>query len=121
MALELDGLFWERIQAGMTRKRWRSGRLAAESGVSRPTLHRWEQGGATPDTLSLARVARALDMTVDQILGLQEVQPIPEDDPGYLTREEGRWLTLIRNDDNLTRAIRALMRHWHHPPMKEEP
>jgi len=50
-------------------------RLAEQVGVSRQAVSKWEVGDAVPDTDKLIPLARALGITVDELLG-----NIPEDE-----------------------------------------
>lgn len=52
-----------RTNAGLTRLR-----LAVAIGVDPSTIRRWEVGGAAPTAVHLARLARALDVTADELI-----------------------------------------------------
>jgi transcriptional regulator with XRE-family HTH domain len=57
---------------GLVRDRWRDPRgisgLSQELGVSRATLYSWFKGATSPDTASLARLARLLYLTPSELL-----------------------------------------------------
>lgn len=50
-------------------RQWTQYDLAAESGVSRNTLSRWEIGARMPDVESLWRIADAFDCSLDWLVG----------------------------------------------------
>ena len=54
----------KRIQRGLSQER-----LAEQVGVSRQAVSKWEVGDAIPDTDKLVPLARALGITVDELLG----------------------------------------------------
>ena len=53
-------------------------RLAELVGVSRQAVSKWEVGDAMPDTDRLLPLARALEITVDELLSGELGRPVPE-------------------------------------------
>ena len=53
-------------------------RLAELVGVSRQAVSKWEVGDAMPDTDRLLPLARALEITVDELLSGELGRPAPE-------------------------------------------
>ena len=60
----------KRIQQGLSQER-----LAEQVGVSRQAVSKWEVGDAIPDTDKLVPLARALGITVDELLGNSPEEP----------------------------------------------
>ena len=59
----------EAIQRHRLQKGWDQGDLARRAGVSRTTLYSLERGGTrSPRATTLARLAKALDVTVEDLL-----------------------------------------------------
>ena len=90
--------FGEMIQArrgvlGMSQER-----LAELVGVSRQAVSKWEVGDALPDTDRLLPLARALGVTVDELLSsrLREDEPQTASDEAVLEqpRQEPGWFAL---------------------------
>ena len=72
-------------------------RLAELVGVSRQAVSKWEVGDALPDTDRLLPLARALEITADELLSGQIRPPEPPDRharPGEPRLQEPGWLTL---------------------------
>lgn len=59
-----EKIYYLRKQAG-----WNQETLADRVGVSRQAVSKWEVGDAIPDTDKLIPLARALGITVDELLG----------------------------------------------------
>lgn len=59
----------ERIQSQRNRRGLSQEKLAELVGVSRQAVSRWEVGSAVPDTDKLVPLARALGVSVDELLG----------------------------------------------------
>ncbi len=63
--------------------------LAAQVGVSRQAVSKWELGDATPEVDKLLALAKAFGVTTDELLseadpaGSKEQTPPPEDPPAY--------------------------------------
>ena len=64
--------------------------LARESGISKSLLHRIEnQEGSNPELETLRKIARALKITVGELLGnevVQNARQLPEERPEWLTK-----------------------------------
>ena len=69
----------ETIQARRTARGLSQEALAGAVGVSRQAVSKWEVGDAVPDTDKLIPLARALEISVDQLLGNEPQSPPPED------------------------------------------
>lgn len=59
----------EIIQTGRARRGLSQEKLAELVGVSRQAVSKWEVGDAVPDTDKLVPLARALNITTDELLG----------------------------------------------------
>ena len=90
----------KRLERGLSQEQ-----LAEQVGVSRQAVSKWEVGDAIPDTDKLVPLARALDITVDELLGNTQPeraehekpaapQPAPEKKPGWFALH-WYWLGLI--------------------------
>ena len=89
----------KRLECGLSQEK-----LAEQVGVSRQAVSKWEVNDALPDTDKLVPLARALGITVDELLGnaaLEEPQPyssgnvvVPEKHPSWLSMH-WFWLGLI--------------------------
>lgn len=110
-------------------KKLRGGRhqkaLAKSVGVSPGTWCKWEQGGTTPRSVSLARIAQALGCTVEKLREViwecrqervggevrDERPDRPPAPPAPLVRETDRMLRMIdRQLDHLLTSKSALLR-----------
>ena len=60
--------FAERLKRFRKAKNLTQQELADQLGVSNKSVSRWESGGGYPDIALLAPLARALDVTVDDLL-----------------------------------------------------
>lgn len=82
----------KRIQLGLSQER-----LAEQVGVSRQAVSKWEVGDAIPDTDKLVPLARALGITVDELLGnSSEATVNPEriyDEPASEVKQPGWFAT----------------------------
>ncbi|MBL4885487.1 MAG: helix-turn-helix transcriptional regulator, partial [Planctomycetaceae bacterium] len=83
----VDPLLWERIYSLCIQRGWNIGRLARESGVSRTTLHNWQQGKtARPHISTIYKLAEVLNIDLKNLLGSDEDSlpitnlPDPRDD-----------------------------------------
>lgn len=64
-----DPLLWERIYSLCIQRGWNIGRLAQEAGVSRTTLHHWQQGKtARPRISTIYKLAEALEIDPASLL-----------------------------------------------------
>lgn len=59
----------ERIRHYRTERGWSVKELSEKSGVSRDMLSRWERDKRMPASKSLVKIGRALDVSLDAILG----------------------------------------------------
>lgn len=100
--------------------------LARSVGVSPGTWCKWEQGGTTPRSVSLSRIAQALGCSVEKLreviwecrqerlgeIGDEAAQPdLPAAHPAPLVRETDRMLRKIdRQLDHLLTSKSALLR-----------
>ena len=69
----------EVIQTCRARRNLSQERLAELVGVSRQAVSKWEVGDALPDTDKLVPLARALGITVGELLGNGPAAPPPEE------------------------------------------
>ena len=67
----------EVIQTCRARRNLSQERLAELVGVSRQAVSKWEVGDALPDTDKLVHLARALGITVGELLGNGPAAPPP--------------------------------------------
>jgi len=94
----------KRQQLGLSQEQ-----LAEQVGVSRQAVSKWEVGDAIPDTDKLVPLARALGITVDELLGndaqpktytytytaaAETDAPAPEKKPGWLATH-WYWVGLV--------------------------
>lgn len=100
---------WKRIERLMKeRGGWSRAELSRESGVTQATLSRWAKGHHDPDRDSLSKVARALGVSIDQLLG---ERPLPETAPVIrLTARERRLLSAIREYPEIIEVVEAVIR-----------
>lgn len=69
---DLKNTFCKRLFMLRSEKEWTQYYLAKVSGVERNAIGRYELGDGTPAFESLARLARALDVTLDFLCGLED-------------------------------------------------
>ncbi len=62
-----------RLKAGLTQAQ-----LAEKIGVPKSTYCNWEQGTREPNVLKLKQIARALGVTMDSLVGLEESDALHE-------------------------------------------
>ena len=89
--------FGERIQERRSILGMSQERLAELVGVSRQAVSKWEVGDALPDTDRLLPLARALGVTVDELLGGQREEPVPQEkssEPERPRKQEPGWFAL---------------------------
>lgn len=68
----IDRLIGERLKALRAERGWSLEELAAESGVSRATLSRLENGEVSPTTAVLGRLCAAYGMTLSRLMRMVE-------------------------------------------------
>lgn len=77
-----------RIIAMRSEKGWSMSKLAEESGISKSLLHKIENDETSnPELGTLRKIAKALDVTVGELLGnevVQNVRQLPQKRPAWL-------------------------------------
>ena len=98
-------MFYDRFKAMCAEKKITPTRAALDMGFSNSITTKWKKTGATPDGVTLAKIADYFDITVDELLG-KEKQPTD----GELSDEEKAMLDLFRQagDDARRLALLAL-------------
>ena len=67
-------MFYDRFKAMCAEKKITPTRAALDMGFSNSITTKWKKTGATPDGVTLAKIADYFDITVDELLG-KEKQP----------------------------------------------
>ena len=67
--------FAERLKQIRTERKLTQVRLAELLGVGLRVYHRWENGDATPHLDTLVKIAEVLQVSTDELLGIEEVRP----------------------------------------------
>ncbi len=102
----------EKIQYYRKEKKLSQEELAAQVGVSRQAVSKWELGDATPEVDKLVALARAFEVTTDELLSSGEPKrrtPPPEPEPRqYRRRSFGGIEGLIRRYGWLAGVYTAL-------------
>jgi len=88
--MTMDSTLGNRIYNLRTQKRLTQDQLAEKIGVSRQALSKWERGEAYPDYYNTTALAKALDVSVDELMG--EQKDTPKDGPSRRIRIEIRKL-----------------------------
>jgi transcriptional regulator with XRE-family HTH domain len=70
-------------------------RVHKETGVAQSTLSDWKTKGTTPSVESLMKIARYLDVTVDELVGQENKKPVTKTDDG-LSKLESDFIKLLR-------------------------
>lgn len=98
-------MFYDRFKAMCAEKKITPTRAALDMGFSNSITTKWKKTGATPDGVTLAKIADYFDITVDELFG-KEKQPTD----GELSDEEKAMLDLFRQagDDARRLALLAL-------------
>ena len=66
--------FAHRLQVlSYRKKRYNRKQLAEASGLSEKTIGRYRRGERTPDAISISKIARALDCSVDELIPNEDV------------------------------------------------
>ncbi|SMC44733.1 helix-turn-helix domain-containing protein [Sporomusa malonica] len=69
----------EKLRAARSNMNMSQAALARVVGVKQSTVASWEKGRTEPDTIMLGRLAQALKVTTDHLLGIQSEQlSLPE-------------------------------------------
>jgi transcriptional regulator with XRE-family HTH domain len=69
-----------KLKAARESKGWTQGQLAAEMGVHRETVARWEAGSREPDFDTLRKLSTLLEVTVDDLLR-EDAEQAPAEAP----------------------------------------
>lgn len=67
----------ERIKAARLRRGWRKVDLANALEINWRALHKWEIGSQRPNRESLIKLAKALEVSIEELLGVAEGQDPP--------------------------------------------
>jgi transcriptional regulator with XRE-family HTH domain len=103
----VDGSIGERIAAARERAGMNRNQLARALGTSWQHVDHWEKGRTRPTVESVRRLAELLEVSVDYLLGLEEVPAerstlerfLSELAPRDLTPQEEQWLRDAPLDD----------------------
>ena len=98
-------MFYDRFKALCKNKKTSPTRAAIDMGFSNSITTKWKKTGATPDGVTLAKIAEYFGITVDELLG-KEKQPAD----GELSDDEKAMLDLFRraSEDSRRLALLAL-------------
>lgn len=98
-------MFYDRFKALCENKKISPTRAAIDMGFSNSITTKWKKTGATPDGVTLAKIAEYFGITVDELLG-KEKQPAD----GELSDDEKAMLDLFRraSEDSRRLALLAL-------------
>ena len=98
-------MFYDRFKALCENKKTSPTRAAIDMGFSNSITTKWKKTGATPDGVTLAKIAEYFGITVDELLG-KEKQPTD----GELSDDEKAMLDLFRraSEDSRRLALLAL-------------
>ena len=98
-------MFYDRFKALCENKKTSPTRAAIDMGFSNSITTKWKKTGATPDGVTLAKIAEYSGITVDELLG-KEKQPAD----GELSDDEKAMLDLFRraSEDSRRLALLAL-------------
>ena len=98
-------MFYDRFKALCENKKTSPTRAAIDMGFSNSITTKWKKTGATPDGVTLAKIAEYFGITVDELLG-KEKQPAD----GELSDDEKAMLNLFRraSEDSRRLALLAL-------------
>ena len=84
----MDETLGDRICSAREQLGWTQEKLAEAAGINRVTLAKYEAGRSEPGAMVLSRIAVALGVTADYLLGNYE--PTPGDDEAWEIRERLR-------------------------------
>lgn len=98
-------MFYDRFKALCENKKTSPTRAAIDMGFSNSITTKWKKTGATPDGVTLAKIAEYFGITVDELFG-KEKQPAD----GELSDDEKAMLDLFRraSEDSRRLALLAL-------------
>lgn len=94
----------ERIRALRQQRNLNQEQLAELANLNRVTIAKYESGRVEPGAQALARIADAMDVTVDEILGRKESETKQEDADVLALREQ------LRRDPNTRILFDAAMK-----------
>lgn len=88
----MDNTFHKRLYELRTKKNMTQDELASKVGVSRQAISKWERGEGLPDLYNVSLLAKALDVSVDDLLNDNpKEEPIHEDN-SFSKSEAGNYL-----------------------------
>ena len=93
-------VYGDRIKAARLEKGWSQKRLADECGTNQQTIQRYESGANEPQSSYIARISRALGVTVSYLLGMDNDAPTETS----LSSDEMALIRLYRSTDARGRA-----------------
>lgn len=99
---------WDRIDAAMTAKNWRPAELARQAHVSPSSITHWKNGDSQPSRGELAKVAKALGVTMDQLAGATEMPDLRRD-AGRLSKPESDLVVLYRGNERFRRIVNNII------------
>lgn len=100
--------FAEKIQRIRKKKGWSQGELAKRIGTSAPIVGRYERGEITPSIEVAAKIADALEVTLDHLIGNTDM----ELDKETLRRIEEMSKLPEKERQHILRTIDALIRDF---------
>lgn len=66
--------FAHRLQVlSYQKKRYNKKQLAEASGLSEKTIGRYRRGERVPDAISISKIARALDCSIDELIPIDDI------------------------------------------------
>jgi transcriptional regulator with XRE-family HTH domain len=80
--------------------------LAVQTGAGPQQIHRYEAGEAEPSPYQLKRLAKALGVSADYLIGLSDLEHLPIEESS-LSPEERRFIEALRQGK--LKALRMLM------------
>lgn len=89
----------DRLQAFRVKRGYTQETFAAELGIEKKQVSRWETGSTIPGSERLAEMAKILDVSADYLLGLSD-DPTPQMRVDNLTDDERAILTALRRGDD---------------------
>lgn len=100
--MRTDRLKAVRVKSGHTQES-----LAEQLETDKRAISRWESGTFTPNTETLIRLAKVLDVSADYLLGLSD-DPMPHMRIDNMTEDERRVVAAMRRGEKLE-AIKVLV------------
>ena len=88
----MDNTFHKRLYELRTKKNMTQDELASKVGVSRQAISKWERGEGLPDLYNISLLAKALNVSVDDLINDKpKEEPIHEDN-SFSKSEAGHYL-----------------------------